>query len=125
MKASDAFLFALENLRSRRLRTGLSTLGMMFGVAAVIAMLSIGAGAERRAMAMIERLGVNNVLVRSREVPPSERAEARKKSMGLSPRDVAAIAEAVPHVALVAPRARVDAYKVIGDGYKAQAKIWG
>ena len=125
MKASDALLFALENLSSRRMRTGLSTLGMMFGVAAVIAMLSIGAGAERRAMALIERLGVNNVLVRSRDVPAPERAEARKKSMGLSQRDAAAIAEAVPHVALVAPRARIDAYKVIADGQKAQAKIWG
>ena len=125
MKASDALLFALENLSSRRMRTGLSTLGMMFGVAAVIAMLSIGAGAERRALALIERLGVNNVLVRSKEVPAPERVEARKKSMGLSQRDATAIAEAVPHVALVAPRARVDAYKVIADGQKAQAKIWG
>jgi putative ABC transport system permease protein len=125
MKASDALLFALENLSSRRMRTGLSTLGMMFGVAAVIAMLSIGAGAEKRAMALIERLGVNNVLVRSKEVPAPERAEARKKSMGLSQRDATAIAEAVPHVALVAPRARVDAYKVIADGLKAQAKIYG
>jgi putative ABC transport system permease protein len=125
MKASDAVLFALENLSSRRMRTGLSTLGMMFGVAAVIAMLSIGAGAERRALAMIERLGVNNVLLRSKDVPASERAEARKKSMGLSPRDVAAIREAVPNVALVSPKARIDAYKVIADGYKAQAKIWG
>jgi putative ABC transport system permease protein len=125
MKASDALLFALENLSSRRMRTGLSTLGMMFGVAAVIAMLSIGAGAEQRAMAMIERLGVNNVLVRSKEVPAPERVEARKKSMGLSQRDAAAIAEAVPHVALVAPRARIDAYKVIAEGQKAQAKIWG
>jgi putative ABC transport system permease protein len=125
MRASDAVLFALENLSSRRLRTGLSTLGMMFGVAAVIAMLSIGAGAERRALAMIERLGVNNVLLKGKEVPPSERAEARKKSMGLSPRDVTAIRDAVPHVALVSPKARIDAYKVIADGYKAQAKIWG
>jgi len=125
MKTSDAFLFALENLSSRRLRTGLSTLGMMFGVAAVIAMLSIGAGAERRALAMIERLGVHNVLVRSKEVPPSERAEARKKSMGLSPRDVSAIREAVPHLALVAPKAKVDAYKIIAEGQKTQAKVWG
>jgi putative ABC transport system permease protein len=125
MKASDAVLFAWENLSSRRLRTGLSTLGMMFGVAAVIAMLSIGAGAERRALAMIERMGVHNVLLRAKEVPPTERAEARKKSMGLSPRDVAAIREAVPHVALVVPKAVVDAYKVIADGQKTQAKIWG
>jgi putative ABC transport system permease protein len=125
MKTADAVLFALENLSSRRLRTGLSTLGMMFGVAAVIAMLSIGAGAERRALAMIERMGIDNVLIKSKEVPVSERAEARKKSMGLSQRDVAAIREAVPQVALVAPKARVEAYKVIADGYKAQAKIWG
>jgi putative ABC transport system permease protein len=125
MKTSDAFLFALENLSSRRLRTGLSTLGMMFGVAAVIAMLSIGAGAERRALAMIERLGVHNVLVRNKEVPPSERAEARKKSMGLSPRDVSAIREAVPHLALVAPKAGVDPYKIIAEGQKTQAKVWG
>src|SRR6185436_21157981 len=116
MKTTDALLFALENLSSRRMRTGLSTLGMMFGVAAVIAMLSIGAGAERRALAMIERLGVHNVLIKSKEVPPSERAEARKKSMGLNQRDVSAIGEAVPHVALVSPKARVDAYKIIADG---------
>ncbi|HEY0711999.1 MAG TPA: ABC transporter permease [Polyangia bacterium] len=125
MKASDAVLFALENLSSRRMRTGLSTLGMMFGVAAVIAMLSIGAGAEKRALAMIERMGVHNVLLRSKEVPVSERAEARKKSMGLNARDVAAIREAVPHVALVVPKATVDAYKVIADGQKTQAKVWG
>jgi putative ABC transport system permease protein len=125
LKASDAVLFALENLSSRRMRTGLSTLGMMFGVAAVIAMLSIGAGAERRALAMIERLGVHNVLVKAKELPPTERTEARKKSMGLGPRDVSAIREAVPHVAMVAPKASVDAYKVIADGYKTQAKIWG
>ena len=125
MRASDAFLFALENLSARRLRTGLSTLGMMFGVAAVIAMLSIGAGAEQRAMAMIERLGVNNVLIKSKEVPLSERTEARKKSMGLTARDVAAISEAVPHVALVAPKALVEAYKIIGEGYKSKAKLFG
>jgi putative ABC transport system permease protein len=125
MRVQDAVRFAFENLSSRRLRTGLSTLGMMFGVAAVIAMLSIGAGAERRALAMIERLGVRNVLIRARPVPPSEKAEARKKSMGLSARDAAAIAEGLPHVELVAPRARVDAYKVISDGQKARAKIWG
>ena len=45
MKASDAVRFALENLSSRR-RHGVVDLGMMFGVAVVIAMLSIGAGAN-------------------------------------------------------------------------------
>ncbi len=125
MKASDALLFALENLSSRRMRTGLSTLGMMFGVAAVIAMLSISAGAERRALLMIERLGVNNVLIRAKDIPQAELPELRKKSMGLSARDVTAIKEAVPHVLLVAPKATTEVYRVIGDGQKTQAKVWG
>jgi putative ABC transport system permease protein len=97
----------------------------MFGVAAVIAMLSMGAGAERRALALIERLGVHNVLIKSKDVPVSERVEARKKSMGLSARDVSAIKEAIPNLAMVAPKATVDVYKVIGEGYKSQAKLWG
>ena len=107
------------------MRTGLSTLGMMFGVAAVIAMLSIGAGAERQAMAVIERLGVHNVLIRAKEVPVNERTEMRKKWTGLSPRIASAIQEAVPHVEVVAPKAKVTAYKIIGDGYKTQANVIG
>jgi len=125
MRTRDALAFAVDNLASRPLRSGLSTLGMMFGVAAVIAMLAIGAGAERRALALIERLGVHNVLIRARTIPPAERAEARKKSMGLTMRDVQAIGDAVPHVVMVAPKAKIDAYKVIGGGLKAEAKIWG
>jgi putative ABC transport system permease protein len=125
MKSSDAVLFALENLSSRRLRTGLSTLGMMFGVAAVIAMLSIGEGAKRQALAMIERLGIHNVLVRSKDVPQSELLATRKKSMGLSARDAAAIREGVPLVALVAEKAKVAAYQVLSDGYETKARVWG
>ena len=42
-------------------------LGMIFGVAAVVAMLSIGAGAQQQVMASIEQLGVRNVIVEARE----------------------------------------------------------
>src|SRR5437868_1887019 len=125
MKASDAMLFALENLSSHRLRTGLSTLGMMFGVAAVIAMLAIGEGAERQTMAMIERMGVHNVLIRAKEIPASELRDVRQKSMGLSQRDVTAILEAIPHVELVAPKATVPVSQVIGEGYKTKAALFG
>ena len=48
MKASDAILCAFEDLGEHKLRSALTMLGIMFGVGAVIAMLSIGAGAERR-----------------------------------------------------------------------------
>ena len=64
MNLSDALLSAVDNLATHKLRSVLTMLGMIFGVGAVIAMLSIGEGAERQAMAMIERLGVRNILVR-------------------------------------------------------------
>jgi putative ABC transport system permease protein len=125
MQASDAFLFALNNLSSRRLRTGLSTLGMMFGVAAVIAMLSIGAGAERQALAVIERLGLHNILIRAKEVPSNERTEVRKKWMGLSNRVAVAIREAVPHIVSVSPKAKLTPHKIIGEGYKTTGSVYG
>ena len=52
MRIVDALLASVENLGQHKLRSMLTMLGMMFGVGAVIAMLSIGAGAEERAMAL-------------------------------------------------------------------------
>ena len=62
----DAFATALGSLFEHKLRTTLTMLGMMFGVGAVIAMLSIGAGAEKQALSLIERLGTRNVVVRDK-----------------------------------------------------------
>ena len=88
-------------------------LGMMFGVGAVIAMLAIGAGAERQALLLIDKLGVRNIVVRAKDFKPEELAEVRKKSLGLSPRDVDAIREAVPGAELIVPRLQLDVYKIL------------
>ena len=56
------FGHGFENLRAHKLRSLLTMLGMIFGVAAVIAMLSIGAGAQQKMIAFIEQLGVRNVI---------------------------------------------------------------
>ena len=56
-----------ENLRAHKLRSLLTMMGMIFGVAAVVAMLSIGAGAQQEVMAFIEQLGVRNLIVEARE----------------------------------------------------------
>ena len=56
MSFVEALRSALGNLAAHKLRSALTMLGMIFGVGAVIAMMSIGAGAERRAMEMIERM---------------------------------------------------------------------
>ena len=81
-----------ENLRAHKLRSLLTMLGMIFGVAAVIAMLSIGAGAQQQVIAFIEQLGVNNVIVESREAADDQALQkVRKLSAGLSFEDYRSI----------------------------------
>ncbi|HSR97300.1 MAG TPA: ABC transporter permease [Kofleriaceae bacterium] len=121
----DAFVTACGSLAEHKLRTTLTMLGMMFGVGAVIAMLSIGAGAETQALALIDRLGTRNVVVRARTFKQQELEEIRKKSIGLSQRDVEAIQEAIPGVAFAAPRIEIEPYKVIAAGAKTEAAVYG
>jgi MacB-like protein len=78
------FRLGLENLRAHKLRSLLTMLGMIFGVAAVVAMLSIGAGAQQEVMAFIEQLGVRNLIVEAREAPDNQTLQkVRKLSAGL------------------------------------------
>lgn len=100
-------------------------LGMMFGVGAVISMLSIGAGAEKQALAIIDRMGVRNILVRARELKPDEVAEVRKKSLGVSLRDAEAIREAVSGIERVLPRVEIAPYKILSATGKSEAKVYG
>ena len=64
MERRELLLMGVEGLRVHRLRSMLTMLGIIFGVAAVIAMLSIGEGAKREALAKYKVLGVNNIIVR-------------------------------------------------------------
>jgi putative ABC transport system permease protein len=125
MRVADALAAALDNLREHKLRSGLTMLGMMFGVGAVIAMLSIGAGAERRALGLIDRLGVRNVIVQAKTIDDDDLPEIRKKSIGLSLRDVDAIEEAVPDAELAVPRVEIEPHKVIARGGKSESSVFG
>src|ERR1041385_4556452 len=100
-------------------------LGMMFGVGAVIAMLSIGAGAETQALALIDRLGTRNLRVTAKTVKTNGLDEVRKKTIGPRGRDVEAIQEAVPGVVFAAPRIEVDTYKIIAAGAKTEGSVYG
>jgi len=122
---AETFRDALANLARHKLRTGLTMLGMIFGVGAVIAMLSIGAGGEKQALEAIGRLGLHNVLVKAKSVKPEDRAELRKKSLGVSLRDGEAIREAVPGVDLVIPKVEVKPYKILAAGAKTEAVVLG
>ncbi len=125
MRTSDAIRCALEDLGEHKLRSGLTMLGMMFGVGAVIAMLSIGAGAEQQALQLIDQLGVRNVVIRSQSFEPEELQEIRKQSAGLSERDIIAIREAIPDLEIIAPRALLSPYNVRSAQGKSDAKVFG
>jgi putative ABC transport system permease protein len=97
-----------ENLRAHKLRSLLTMLGMIFGVAAVIAMLSIGAGAQQKMIAFIEQLGVHNVIVESREAPEYQALQrVRKLSTGLSFQDLRAIEANVEGLSVTSGRKRL------------------
>lgn len=125
MTPGETFRTALDNLATHKLRTALTMLGMIFGVGAVIAMLSIGAGGEKKALEAIGRLGLRNVIVRAKNVKPEERQELRKKSLGVSLRDGEAIQEAIPKVELVLPRVEIKPYKILAPNAKTKGKVFG
>jgi putative ABC transport system permease protein len=82
-------------------------LGIIFGVAAVIAMLSIGAGARQQVMAMIEQMGVRNVIVEAHEASAWEDLQqVRKLSLGLTLRDFRVIQSNVAGLVQGTPRKR-------------------
>ncbi len=97
---------SLRSFRAHRLRTLLTSLGVIFGVAAVIAMLAITEGAKRDAISAIERLGLRNIYVIQQA--EAEKADEAKKINpdGLTQDDGVAIAAITPGVERVVPSVR-------------------
>ena len=103
----------LENLRAHKLRSLLTMLGMIFGVAAVVAMLSIGAGAQQEVMAFIEQLGVRNLIVEAREAPDNQALQkVRKLSSGLSFQDLRIIESNIDNITAASARKRFTPSKL-------------
>ena len=104
----------LSSLLAHKLRSLLTMLGMIFGVGAVVAMLSITAGAQKEMMSFIDQLGVNNIIVEAREaVDRNELQTVRAISQGLSFRDFRAISENVQGLEALTPRKRFKPQKVL------------
>ncbi len=117
---------SLVSLRSHALRSVLSMLGIIFGVGAVIAMLSIGAGAEREALQLIDAMGLRNVVIKTRVYESDgEEQEARRKSLGVAFRDAAAIRDAVPGVERVLALIEVEPWKVLSAHGRAKPRVLG
>lgn len=92
-----------RSLLIHRLRTLLSTLGILCGVAAVIAMLSIGEGAKQETLEQIGQLGMNTILIRTAALPDGQNRE------GLTWKDVDALSQNIPSLLHYAPLKVVEA----------------
>jgi len=126
MDLREAGASSLESLRAHSLRSALTMLGIIFGVGAVIAMLSIGAGAEREALEMIDALGLRNIVVQAKDYPrENDLVEVRKKSPGLQLRDADATLDAVPGVETVIRKVFVEPYKVLSPRGRAKPRVVG
>jgi putative ABC transport system permease protein len=98
-------LLALQNLGARKLRSLLTMLGIIFGVAAVVSMLSIGAGAQQQVLAFIEQLGIHNLIIEAKDVTDiAELRRIRKTSPGLSFKDLRVIRANVANLKSSVPR---------------------
>jgi putative ABC transport system permease protein len=118
--------FGLENLASHKLRSLLTMLGMIFGVAAVVAMLSIGAGAQQKVMAFIEQLGVRNLIVEAKEARnEQELQKVRKNSQGLTLSDYQIIRQNMPSIAEATPRKRFTPTKLLPKPQQDTPVVYG
>ncbi len=110
---------AIGNLQTHKLRTFLTMLGMIFGVGAVIAMLSIGAGAEQESLRIIDTMGVRNIIVKDKEFKDEDLKKIRETSLGLSLRDVQAIQSVTPQLETYSAKKKVKTFQIFSFSGKA------
>jgi putative ABC transport system permease protein len=103
MKLSKALLVALNNLSANKMRSALTILGIVIGVAAVIAMLSIGRGVEVSITSRIESMGTNLLFVYAGRTQQAGAFSAAGSAASLTLEDADAIASA-PSVVGVSPQ---------------------
>jgi putative ABC transport system permease protein len=102
-------------LRVNKLRSALTMLGIIIGVAAVIAMVGVGAGAQARVAEQIQSLGSNLIIVLSGSVTSSGIRLGTGSQLTISEDDAAAIGREIPLVQAAAPSVRGTAQVVYGN----------
>jgi len=110
----------VSSLLLHKLRSLLTTLGVLFGTSSVIAMLAIGEGASEEAQEQIRQLGSRNVILRSvkpREDFATGQQAVRVVKYGLTEEDLARVDETFPAVARVVPVREI--YEEVRKGERA------
>ncbi|MBT3206861.1 MAG: FtsX-like permease family protein [Bacteroidetes bacterium] len=121
---------AIEALLANKLKSILTALGIIFGVAAVISMLAIGNGAQQEILEQIKLVGVNNIVISPilksnlNENENEEESESKKFSKGLTLKDVNAIKEILPNINIVSPEIAIESF-IAREGKRTSAKMIG
>ncbi|MFH0765712.1 MAG: ABC transporter permease [Calditrichota bacterium] len=115
---TELLIGAWDGLKTHKLRSGLTTLGVIFGVAAVIGMASIGEGAKREALRQIELMGANNILVDAAisEEENRDPNTIERNPKGLTAADAEALQQVLGESVLVTPVmiAEIEARSISG-----------
>jgi putative ABC transport system permease protein len=114
---------ALRALTVNRLRSSLTMLGIIIGVAAVITMIAVGRGAQARVEEQITSLGSNLIIVIAGSAFTGGVRQGGGSGLSLSEEDAAAIEVELPHV-LTAPGLRGNAQIVAGN-QNWSSPVWG
>jgi putative ABC transport system permease protein len=122
---------AIDAVIANKVRSLLTALGIIFGVAAVIAMLAIGNGAQQEILDQIKLVGVNNIVIKPIVEQKDDKLDEsggkkdkKKFSPGLTIRDVSNIMQTVPGLTRISPEISLDTY-VIRNGFRRSAKLVG
>lgn len=122
---------AWEALQANRVRSMLTALGIIFGVAAVITMLAIGKGAQQEILSQLELVGVNNIEIRpiieqeDKKLGEDQPEEIGVKfSKGLDLRDAYGLQKILPGLRRISPEVILNT-SVISNGRRRSAKLIG
>lgn len=124
------FYIAMEAVLANQVRSLLTALGIIFGVAAVIAMLAIGNGAQQEILEQIELVGVNNIIIEpvveqvEQNIGDGEEENKKKFSPGLKLLDVESIENNIPGVQKLSPEILLETY-LIKNGVRRSSKLVG
>jgi putative ABC transport system permease protein len=123
LRYAESLRIGVRSIRAHKLRSFLTMLGMIFGVAAVVSMVSIAEGARREAVEQIRLLGTNNIRVNQRELGEAAREAAEQRgSTGLVAADAALLAENLSNLRGVAPIRFLEA-SVLRGNREATARV--
>lgn len=129
-KLSYNFEIALSAIVQNKLRSFLTSLGIIFGVGSVITMMAIGAGAKEKILEQMQTLGTRNLIIQPVvDQPEGEEGETdgktpRRWSPGLTMEDAEAIQAIIPEVSTVSPEIVLE-YSAIVPGRNIKAKLVG